>query len=73
MVVYTITPVYSGDDNYQGTTGQPITFNVLNSPAVLLTSAPSAINVTGWLLSEREPDTQLRGRLWLAQLDPDYV
>ena len=42
---HTITPVYSGDANYQGFTGQPTTFIVVRSPAVAITSSPASVTV----------------------------
>jgi hypothetical protein len=45
LSVHTITPVYSGDANYLGFTGQPITFDVVRSPAVLITSSPASLTL----------------------------
>lgn len=41
-----ITPVYSGDANFQGFTGQPTTFIAVRSPAVSIASSPASLTVT---------------------------
>lgn len=38
--------VYSGDANYQGTTGGPVTFEELRQPSVALSPNPGAVTVT---------------------------
>jgi hypothetical protein len=45
LSVHTITPVYSGDANYMGFTGQPTTFDVVRSPALLITSSPASLSI----------------------------
>jgi sugar lactone lactonase YvrE len=42
---HVITPVYSGDANFQSFTGQPTTFIAVRSPVVAITSVPPAISV----------------------------
>jgi hypothetical protein len=39
--------VYSGDSNYLGSTGGPITFEELRQPSVALTPNPGSVNVSG--------------------------
>jgi len=41
---HTITP-YSGDANFIGFTGQPVTFQVVRGPALLIASAPASLSV----------------------------
>lgn len=44
---HTITPMYSGDANFLGYTGQqPTKFIAVRSPAVAITSTPAAVSVT---------------------------
>jgi hypothetical protein len=43
---HTITPVYNGDANYLGFTGQPTTFQVVATPALVITSAPASLSVS---------------------------
>jgi hypothetical protein len=45
LSIHTITPVYSGDANYMGFTGQPTTFDVVRSPALLITAAPASLSI----------------------------
>jgi hypothetical protein len=45
IATHTITVVYSGDSNYQGFTGSPITFNVLRNPSVAITAIPASVSV----------------------------
>jgi len=46
IATHTITVVYSGDSNYQGFTGNSITFNVLRNPSVAITAIPASVSVT---------------------------
>jgi sugar lactone lactonase YvrE len=46
IATHTITAVYSGDSNYQGFTGNSITFNVLRNPSVAITAIPPSVSVT---------------------------
>jgi hypothetical protein len=43
---HTITPVYSGDANFQSFTGQPTTFIVVRSPALSIASSPASLTVS---------------------------
>jgi len=43
---HTITPVYNGDANFLAFTGQPVTFQVVASPALLITSTPSSLSLS---------------------------
>lgn len=43
---HTITPVYSGDANFQSFTGTATTFQVVRSPALIITSQPGSLSVT---------------------------
>lgn len=43
---HTITPVYSGDANFDGMTGQPTTFQVVRSPALMITPASPSLSVS---------------------------
>jgi len=43
---HTVTPVYNGDANYLGFTGQPTTFQVVATPALVITSAPASLSMS---------------------------
>jgi hypothetical protein len=43
---HVITPVYSGDANYEGFTGHATTFIAVRSPVVAITSSPASLSVT---------------------------
>ncbi|MGD0894380.1 MAG: Ig-like domain repeat protein [Terracidiphilus sp.] len=43
---HTITPTYNGDANYLAYTGQPTTFQVVATPALIITSSAPSLNVT---------------------------
>jgi Bacterial Ig-like domain (group 3) len=43
---HTITPVYNGDANYLPYTGTPTTFQVVATPALLITASPSSLTVS---------------------------
>ena len=45
IYTHTLTPVYSGDSNFETYTGSPITFTVIRNPSVTLASSPTSISV----------------------------
>ena len=46
VATHVLTPVYSGDANYQSFTGSAVTFNVIRNPSVTLASSPAAVTVS---------------------------
>lgn len=43
---HTVTPVYNGDANYLAFTGQPVTFQAVATPALIITSSTPSLNVS---------------------------
>jgi hypothetical protein len=46
VTTHVIVPVYNGDANYQGVVGQPLTFQMLRNPSVLISSDKPTLNVS---------------------------